>query len=612
MSDEQISAAAWDLVSDDVEKQKAACRILRQYAGAAARIVLEVAHEWDENKKKLWLGINASGSPTDALVHSIKGVDAIDALTEALTDPDPLFRAFAVRVLSEIDDPRVIELLYQVFDDVDSNVRANSIFGLLRIGDQKSYEYILKALEDPDERVRRNAVWTLRQLGGEEGVGILIRMIQDPSDRVVCCVLSTLNVLGSEDAIEHVLQILNTRSERVQSSALIYLERIGDSRAIAPLINLILSSNDTFTIVHALKALGKLDVERTIELCVQMLKHPESGVSKSCAETLGHLKAVSAADALVEALEDTDSKVWKSAAFALTNIGDVRVYDTLVKILQLEPDIQQSRVGINPDRFVDTDVNQYIRLKAAKALGILGDIRAIEPLAESLKTDFTAIPAAISLSKLGDDRGIEYLLDRFESSDRLHKYEIVEALGQTKDSRAVPAIIEVVKAEDMSKATRSVLLLALRQIGTPEAVSVLESILAYGGESAFWAAKELAKIGNEPGIEFICSYIESCNEKSEYVSLYGLSSINHPYVKQLLISLLNHPSAKIRKSALCELGKTDDPIIIKAIEAKLNDPDRKVRTSAYIAMNKTKRAKRCTTSCSSTDDIYWNDLISLP
>jgi len=588
MSDEQIRAAAWDLISDDSSKQMAGFEAIRQCGGSAAKILLEVAHEWNEESWNRWLGRTAGGGYSDALSRSLADSNAIDALSEAIIDPNPVFRGFAAFTLSEINDPRVPELLHQAFDDQDVVVRGHSIHGMMKYGDQKSFELVLSALQDSNVDVRCRAAFAMRYIGGVEAVEPLIRMLQDPEEIVVVISIVSLGMLGAEAAVEPVIDALESESEKIRNCAIMNgLSRIADQRAVEPLAKQVVINLNKHAIVSALETLCRIDPRESFDLFIQMLKHPDSYVRCKCADLLRKLKADRATNALFEALEDTSPGVRLSAAFALMNSGDPRVLDALVEILHLGPNLQPSKiriVGISPDK---EDANRSLRQNSAKALGTLGDSKAIEPLAEALNDKTTSIQAAISLSKLGDDRGLGYLLERLRNADKYDKREIIEAIGETKSAQALPVIVEKLQDEDFinrAYATRCIYA-ALAKIGTKEAISALEEIMTNGGESACWSAEELAYVGYEPGINYLCSHIESNfnDQKKDLPSV--LKKIDHPRAKNLLLSLLDHPSADIAVATIQELQESNDPEIKQAIKAKLQDPDRRVQTAAFIAIN---------------------------
>jgi HEAT repeat protein len=82
-------------------------------------------------------------------------------------------------------------------------------------------------------------------------------------------------------------------------------------------------------------------------------------------------------------------------------------------------------------------------MTAAKALGDIGDTRAVEPLIKELGDINSA--AAEALGKIRDERALEPLIEALvwnEYGGRIDRKYVAEALGQLGDTRAIQPIIE--------------------------------------------------------------------------------------------------------------------------------------------------------------------------
>ena len=101
-----------------------------------------------------------------------------------------------------------------------------------------------------------------------------------------------------------------------------------------------------------------------------------------------------------------------------------------------------------------TDSNFLVRLKAASALGHLGDGRAVEPLIACVRNeqeeDDVRAAAARSLGDLGDARAVEALITCLQRSDEgPHRTAAAaaEALGRLGDRRAVEPLLACIQWE---------------------------------------------------------------------------------------------------------------------------------------------------------------------
>jgi HEAT repeat protein len=119
----------------------------------------------------------------------------------------------------------------------------------------------------------------------------------------------------------------------------------------------------------------------------------------------------------------------KAAAKALGELGDARAVEPLIKTLA----DKSCLIG-------------DVREAAAEALGRLGDTRAVEPLMQSLSGHEIAVrkAAAAALGRLGDARAVEPLIKALKEKREDVRETAAMALGQFGDTHAVEALIETV------------------------------------------------------------------------------------------------------------------------------------------------------------------------
>ncbi|MEN6371769.1 MAG: HEAT repeat domain-containing protein [Armatimonadota bacterium] len=590
MNEEQIVAAAWDLVSDDKERSFQGYKTIKEAGGDAAAVLLRVAHEWDELQQAKWLGLWGSGSPTDALAHDINDSSAIDALIESLRDPMPCFRGFATLALAEIDDPRVPGLLAQAISDGDAAVRRNAIYGLQQFGDERSYELIKEAMNDADDRVRSAVARAMRWIGGTDSAEVLIRALTDPSERVAASAAGSLGHLDIKEAVDPLIVALKSRQDKF--AAIRALGKIGGCRAVAPIMDILMTTDKYLMQLSAASALVKLAPDKALEALLTMLKSSDVSKRRLAAEALGKLKNARACDSLAEHLSDDSPVVAQASALALAALGDHRAVEPLISILHIEPEMKPVKISVNPDVYRDEDMARFARNAAAIALGKLGDSRAIEPLAAALENESVAPYAALSLAQLGDCRGVQYLLNMLKSSEERQMSKAIYALGESKDHRAVKPLVEMLNSETIHCGEKLSVLSALARIGTKEAVAAIESVMSSGGESAMDAAGELAKLGYGSGFEYLRSKLESDDEKERYRAVFKLSFISDKRATDLLLSVLNDKSDAMRLQAVSALGERDGECVIGALETLLNDPNRRIRTAASRSVRKLEAINR--------------------
>jgi HEAT repeat protein len=128
-----------------------------------------------------------------------------------------------------------------------------------------------------------------------------------------------------------------------------------------------------------------------------------------------------------------DPSVRRSAAKALGRIGDKRAVEPLIQALK--------------------DENYCVREEAAWALGDIGDTRAVEPLIQSLKEIDTdrdvRHSAAGALGRIGDKRAVEPLLLALKDKNNQNvQRQAAWSLGQIRDERAIKPLILILKDAD--------------------------------------------------------------------------------------------------------------------------------------------------------------------
>jgi HEAT repeat protein len=97
------------------------------------------------------------------------------------------------------------------------------------------------------------------------------------------------------------------------------------------------------------------------------------------------------------------------------------------------------------------DEDSYVRASVARALGEIGDSRAVDALIEALKDEDSdvrenSIDALVKIAK--KDLGVvDKLIKALRDEDSDVRASVAWALGEIRDARAVEALIEALKDE---------------------------------------------------------------------------------------------------------------------------------------------------------------------
>ncbi|XVH30934.1 HEAT repeat domain-containing protein [Haloferacaceae archaeon DSL9] len=146
---------------------------------------------------------------------------------------------------------------------------------------------------------------------------------------------------------------------------------------------------------HCLESLRRMGRIAATEDAVEAMLQRANKRDKSAITILGKMECVGAVETLIGYVDtDKDPGLQKVTFKALGEIGDPRAVQPLANKLVMD--------------------NDNVRPYAARALGLIGDTRAVEPLADALKTDDNAnvrSSAAWALRQIGTKRALEAAVD---------------------------------------------------------------------------------------------------------------------------------------------------------------------------------------------------------
>lgn len=307
--------------------------------------------------------------------------------------------------------------------------------------------------------------------------------------------------------------------------------------------------------------------DRVETLYIEGLRSTDGTLRKEAAEGIEATGSPRYVEALVEALDDEEKSIREAVVNALVAIGQPSV-EPLIAAME-----DQLDAGL---------------VEAARALGLIGDSRACEPLSRFLEGEegriFVKEAAAVALGKIGGKCALDILIKSLEdprnqiytvqglaasgsvaldhliaalgdSSWRI-RAGVAEALGQIKDPRSVDALLECLLDDDTTVQLGAIK--ALAEIGDPKAADSL--IRTYYESSApsesDWvfrksAAKGLGKIalGRTSSTRRVCQVLLKAMEAGDLPTVAGA----HEY----FIALGRSDSVEILVAALVVRGDKD-------------------------------------------------------
>jgi HEAT repeat protein len=146
----------------------------------------------------------------------------------------------------------------------------------------------------------------------------------------------------------------------------------------------------------------------------------------------------------------------------------------------------------------DRNANSNLRRTACWFIARLGDQRAVYPLLKAFKDPDTSVSqeAGVGLGVLGNKRALQPLattLTRSEDNDR--RYIAAYALGLLRDSRSVEPLLATLHDREDDQTVRGHAAEALGNIGDRRAIPFLiEALDDRSAEVRFWGAFALGKL----------------------------------------------------------------------------------------------------------------------
>jgi HEAT repeat protein len=264
-----------------------------------------------------------------------------------------------------------------------------------------------------------------------------------------------------KSAIPALLEAINGEFFTVRSRAALALSNMGDARVVSFLLPLLKDREDEVRAAACVAVAKFKDPSTFDEITAVLLDDPLIAVRQSAARALGGTKHPAALPFLMEALRD--SSWWfeqESAAAdlldAIKNMGAAAV-EPLIEALQ--------------------DREGTVRRYAARVLGEMGDLRAIEELGMTLYDLHVEVGrvAAEALAKFGAP-AVDILTEALSHPEAAVRDNAASALAKIQDVRVVPLLVEMLRDPDREVARQCVL--ALGKLKDPRSLPALREIAA--------------------------------------------------------------------------------------------------------------------------------------
>ena len=374
----------------------------------------EFAHAAD----KPW-ATTALASVLRALTH-LRDVDTAMALTK---DRRPWARAAAVDAISRLADPRAAEVCLAALRDPNPVVYAAAVSAAYyQYEDPRLQEALLAACRDRSAGIRAMALERLPDLAPDRLLPVLADAVRDENEYIRSVAATRLGTVNDPRAVKLLLALLDEADRNSRRAAITALGRTNDPQAVEALLARLRPEDaDAPDIAAALSACT--DPRLGQAFLALLPKANDERLRAALYAGLGSVGEPRALDMLLKALKTEKGKhANQSVLAALGVLGDARAADPVFAFYQQAKD-------------------NDLRGRALQTLGILKDPRVLPLLLAALDQVQLRRYAIAGLAAYGGPQAFDALAPLLNERDRLVQRQVVEAMGELDDPRAVPLLI---------------------------------------------------------------------------------------------------------------------------------------------------------------------------
>lgn len=436
-------------------------------------------------------------------------------------------------------------------------------------------QMLINTLGDSSWRVRQAAVSSLSQRTDSEIVAQLVRALHD-DHRNPSVLNSALQALAfrQDDAIEPLVELLASPDADLRGYVVLALGEQHGLQAGTALVHA-LNDPDTNVRYHAIEALGKLKSTEAVDDLVAIAQSGEFFLAFPALDALARIGEPRAASHILPLLHD--DLLSEPAASALGALGDVEVVAPLAAALNAPSaptiTIVQALASIYDRYLVRYNEGAAVVEHVQQALGPIGVRNLLDAL---LGVQPDKLPALARILGWLEGTEVGHALTRLLAQPAV-RAEVVEALVRHGPS-VVDLLIEQLDAEELE--TRQAAVVALGRIGSPKAVPSLIALLDEHAELASIAAGALAKIGDRRAFEPLLGMIGHSSAVMRHAAIGALNSLGHPELSARIGALLYAEDALVRESAVRVAGYFGYAAYVHVMAERCYDPDDRVRRAA--------------------------------
>lgn len=320
---------------------------------------------------------------------------------------------------------------------------------------------------------------------------------------------------------------------------------------------------------------------------LDLLEHDSESVREEATRNLLDMLDIEVVDVLLENVKTKSHPGLLESIWLLGKSEETRVTEVLMKLFESEePQIREVVAGafaeigdVRPlQQLIDAlqDEHASVRDSAAIALGELRDSRAIDPLIALLKDEDSQQVAAWALAMIGDKRALEPLAECLVSaSDPAMRGMAARALGRLDYPEVETLLVAALADED-----ESVLIETIRVLGESGSETVAPDLAALKAKSELPRVQlacsvALARCGQwESEIEFLSEILrEDPDWGARLSALMGFREMEYSLAQKAVRDMLRDEHWLVRKAAARTLLMLQDEDLYDMLEDLFGDED---------------------------------------
>jgi HEAT repeat protein len=553
--------------------------------------------------------------------------DTVPALIELTRDPDSEVRMYAALGLGDLKDNRAVEALRALLRDSDANVAYHAIEAVAKLKAAEAVDELAAIAEQDDFFLAFSALEALAAIGESRVAPRLMPLLHN--EPLQAAAIAALAELGDESLVVSFVSLLEKPGlVPAAASALArlhdrYEQRYGQgefierhirkhtSAAAAQKMLSTLNSVSGETLRSIVRVLGWVESSNIASELTFLLASSE--IRREVIETLvRHGREVTGA--LSDQIQSENGDIRQAAVTALARIGDPNTVPVLVRALS-DPELTA---------------------QAAEALSKIGDARAYEPLLQLLGHDRAAVrqAAVAALNSIGHPsmaadiskllfnsnphvreaavRICAYfaypdcaaqLLDRIHDVSENVRRAAVESLSHLQDDRVLGALLRA--AQDESPKIRTA---AVQSLGMVDSLQALPELLRALTDQDPWvryyAARALGRIRSPEAIDALGNLVRKDTANQVRIAATdALGSIGGPRVVAILAPVVESDDSDLARAALKALGAVAHPDALQPIASVLGsqNPARRIDAVFAIATRRDDASLKTLEAIASTD-----------